>query len=106
MFDYDILYHDVGHLNCNDTQLHALKSKYRDQINSKRRFDSIKTLPELLKVLENRDVLSHESYQPLCEIAQLLQPSFFHQNPPVRIGALAPQWQSGWLLFGAMFVQD
>lgn len=98
MFDYETLFNDIGCLNCTEQQLHSLKSNYREQINSKRRFDSIRTLPQLLKVLENRDYISYDSYQPLVEIAQLLQPSFFHQNRSSWNGAFAFQLPSKGLL--------
>lgn len=82
MFNYETLYQDVCCLNCSVQQIDSIKSVFRDQINSKRRFDTIKTLSQLLKVLENRDFISHDSYEPLIEIANWLEPTLLQQSRP------------------------
>jgi hypothetical protein len=48
--------------------LSAIKEKYRDIINSPRRFEQVYTIGMLLKVLEIRDVLSEHNIGPLKEI--------------------------------------
>lgn len=53
--------------------LRSVKEIYKQSINSKRRYEQIETIAQLLKVLEIRDVLSENSIEPLKEVARRLQ---------------------------------
>lgn len=49
--------------------LDHLKEFYKGEIDSNRRFEQIKTIGQLLRILEIRDVLSEDNIAPLKEIA-------------------------------------
>ncbi|GBP04360.1 Fas-associated death domain protein [Eumeta japonica] len=53
-----------------------LKEFYKDQINSPRRLEKIKSIEDLLHVLEIRDVLSEDDVSVLVEIASRLPNKF------------------------------
>lgn len=55
--------------------LSTIKEKYRNHINSPRRYEQIGSIGELLRVLEIRDVLSVNNVEPLKEIANELENS-------------------------------
>ncbi|XP_008551421.1 uncharacterized protein LOC103573921 isoform X5 [Microplitis demolitor] len=60
---------DISNLHITCTNLDTIKLSYNRDIYSKRVADDIKDLVGLLKVLENRSVLSYNKIKPLKEIA-------------------------------------
>lgn len=58
--------------NCNKKKLQAIKTLYVDLINSKRSFERIENITDLIKVLEKRDCLSHTDIKILFEIADII----------------------------------
>ncbi|XP_057337436.1 fas-associated death domain protein isoform X2 [Microplitis mediator] len=60
---------DISSLHITCTNLDTIKLSYNRDIYSKRATDDIKDLAGLLKILENRSVLSYNKIEPLKEIA-------------------------------------
>ncbi|ENN77263.1 uncharacterized protein LOC109537323 [Dendroctonus ponderosae] len=65
----DILYDDWGIF-----ELDQLKILFKSHINSKRRFEKIKTLPSLFRVLEKRDILGPGHIESLNRVIQVCAP--------------------------------
>ncbi|XP_044590136.1 uncharacterized protein LOC123268797 isoform X2 [Cotesia glomerata] len=61
---------EIASLHVNSTNLENIKLFYDRDINSKRVTDEIKNLADLLKILENRSVLSYNKINVLKEIAE------------------------------------
>ncbi|XP_074103507.1 fas-associated death domain protein isoform X4 [Cotesia typhae] len=61
---------EIASLHVNSTNLENIKLFYDRDINSKRITDEIKNLADLLKILENRSVLSYNKINVLKEIAE------------------------------------
>ncbi|CAD6236358.1 GSCOCT00014134001.2-RA-CDS [Cotesia congregata] len=61
---------EIASLHVNGTNLENIKLFYDRDINSKRVTDEIKNLADLLKILENRSVLSYNNINVLKEIAE------------------------------------
>ncbi|XP_017876548.1 uncharacterized protein LOC108622920 [Ceratina calcarata] len=59
----------VGQLYINQNMLYTLKERYRQCIDSDRKFSQIKDLRTLLKILEKRDTLSCDNIEPLFYIS-------------------------------------
>ncbi|XP_047514316.1 uncharacterized protein LOC125055774 [Pieris napi] len=65
--------YNVGSSDIQGNLLNQLKEFYRDDIDSTRRLEQIKTIGQLLRVLEIRDVLSENNVTPLKEIARRIK---------------------------------
>ncbi|XP_038210185.1 fas-associated death domain protein [Zerene cesonia] len=65
--------YNLGTCEKHNRILNQLKNLYKKDIHSKRRFEQINTIGQLLRILEIREVLSEDNVSPLKEIACLLQ---------------------------------
>lgn len=67
------------------SQLEMLKNHFLTQINSKRVLSRIDTARSLFKILEKRDILSHEYEDTLNEIRWLVKPNTIKSPIPIHI---------------------
>lgn len=77
---YKILCTEVSALHCSKEQFEILKDRYKEVINSNRRFENVNSLPHLLKILEKRDYLNSNNIQVLIDIASDLRKSSLVQK--------------------------
>jgi hypothetical protein len=66
---YQIIFNKIASIQCSDEQIDNIKSRYTSEINSKRRLCRIRSLAELLEILEKRDYLNPNNTDPLMQIA-------------------------------------
>jgi hypothetical protein len=67
---YQIIFNKIASIQYSDEQIENIKSRYTSEINSKRRLCRIRSLAELLEILEKRDYLNPNNTDPLMEIAE------------------------------------
>ncbi|RZC33371.1 uncharacterized protein BDFB_010838 [Asbolus verrucosus] len=72
---YPTIYNKIANIRCSDVELKNVKFIFESEINSKRRFDAIRSLTDLLRVLEKRDSLNPDKVGPLRVIAKEFQKS-------------------------------
>lgn len=79
------------HVNSN--KILGLKYKYEDNINSNRRFETINSVRDLIKLLEKRDDLSSENVTILHEIAAYFNQSYLLNTLHDRTNITTPTVQ-------------
>ncbi|XP_044268386.1 uncharacterized protein LOC123013723 [Tribolium madens] len=73
--NYKMVCNEISSIRCSSEQLKILKERYQTVINSTRRLEHIRSLSELIKVLEKRDYLNSGNTKILIDIAsELKQP--------------------------------
>lgn len=70
---YLILRDKFTNVSCSDTKLTILKKHYRILIDSDRRYDRIRNLSHLIRILEKRDVVSPDNIHCMRHIADVLE---------------------------------
>jgi len=73
--EYESLRHRLYHFVCNREHVRQLKFHFRDDINSQRSFESISSLPKLLKILEKRDVITYDQQENFEYILNIVLPN-------------------------------
>ncbi|EFA04650.1 Fas (TNFRSF6)-associated via death domain [Tribolium castaneum] len=81
-----MLCNEIASIRCPSEQLKILKERYQTVINSNRRLENIRSLSELIKVLEKRNYLNSSNTQALSDIAsEFKQPEVLHSLRNVQI---------------------